>query len=838
MQLSVLRSFLFLMILAGAHTVFSQTTRVSGKVSDAVTKVPIPFVNVLFKGTIIGTMTDENGNFSMETKLNPDTIIVSAVGFRRRYVRIKPRENNKSDILLEPDNVNLTEVIVKYQGNPAERLMKKVIDHKPENDPENLKSYKYEVYNKLEVDVYNISKLMKNNFIVKPFNFMFRYTDTTGNNGVEYLPSFITETISDRYYQKLPQITKEVIKASKVAGSENENVSQFTGDMYQNINIYRNFLVIANKSFVSPVAASGIFFYRYYLADSTFRDGHWCYKIDYYPRRTQDYTFNGHLWIHDTTFAVQSLKAQLSENVNMNFIKKLDASQEYRFEQNRWVLGTEKVMVDLKPLTKNSISIIGRKSSVYSNHTFNEPIPDSVIRNLNSIIVLEKAVSKPDSFWIKARPDSLNIRERGIYKMVDSIKSNKTYKLYFALGNFFTTGYLPVGPVEFGQYYKFFSWNPVEGYRIRFGGRTSNKLSKRWMLEGYAAYGFTDRSVKFRVAGYWHFVKTKNPWRLYGIRYRDDLEQFSVSDRALEHDNILNAILRSRKMNNLLRVRHLETFYEHEWFNGLTNRLTFVHREVIPVGEFRFQRGNDTTQFYNQITTTEFTLSTNFALRQKYIVRRIDRIPTGTRWPIFNLDYTLGIRGLWNATFGYHKLKLRVNDRIRINPLGFTDYMIEGGKIWGAVPWPFLFNHSGNSSWFYDRNAFNLMLPLEFVSDQYAAIFIQHHFDGFFLNKIPLVKKLKWREVVTFNALYGSLVNYAQHKELIRFPQYPQNSQIKPALYQPYYEVGFGIENIFRVFRIDFIWRLSNLNRDVDGNGINEKKISPFGVRGSINFRL
>lgn len=815
----------------------AQITKVSGKISDAITKVPIPFVNVIFKGTLAGTITDEFGMYSFETKLKTDTIIVSAVGFKRQYIPIKFKENNKVDVLLQPDNVSLTEVTVKYEGNPAEKLLKKVIDHKPDNDPEDRENFKYRIYNKIEIDVYNISKIIKNNFIMKPFSFMFNYTDTAGNQGKEYLPSFITESVSDKYYQKNPQIIKEVMIASKVAGSKNDNISQFTGDFYQSLNIYRNFLIIATKSFVSPIANSGIFFYRYYLSDSAYIDGRHCYKLDFYPRRNQDYTFNGHMWIHDSTFAVKSIRVHLSENVNMNFMSRLEATQDFKYINQKWVLTDENVLVDLKPVTKNSISILGRKTSRYYDWEFNTSMPDTVIRNLNNIIIDAEAVNKPESYWVNVRPDSLSKREKGIYKMVDTIKSTPTYKFYYAVGNILTTGYYPIGPVEIGQYYKFASYNPVEGFRLRLGLRTSRDLSKRMMGEGYLAYGFGDQRLKFKVGFHYHFTKNKNPWRLIGATYRQDMDQLAVSEKSWEHDNTLNSFLRSIPLRNLLYGQTFNVYYEHEWFNGLTNKLSYTHKELLPTAFYEFKRGDDTNQVYNRVTNSEITFSTRFALREKYIVRRIDRFSAGTRWPIIILDYSVAIKDFWNSDFQYHKLRLRIDDRIRINPLGFTDYLIDIGKIWGAAPWPMLFNHQGNTSFMYDPVAFNLMRNLEFAGDEYVAIFIKHNFDGFFLNKIPLIKKLKWREVVTFNALFSSLKNFEAHSNLLMFPQYPARN-LSPALYQPYYEIGFGIENIFRVFRIDFIWRLSNLDPDVNRDGILDKKISPFGVKGSFNFRF
>jgi hypothetical protein len=815
---------------------YVQTTKVSGRVTDAVTKTPIPFVNVMFKGTFAGTITDEFGLFTLETKIKADTLIISAIGFRKQIKKVNLGEANKLNVELQPDNVNLTEVIVKYQGNPAEVLLKKVIEKKPVNDPRNYQTLSYSGYTKIEVDVYNIPKIFETSALTRPFKFMFDYADTSAD-GRRFLPSFITESYSDRYYQKTPNFNKEFIKASLVAGnSEDKEINQFTGDFFTNFNVYRDFLIISNKSFVSPIANSGIFFYRYYLSDSLTNEQGKFYKLDYVPRRKQDYTFNGYMWIHDSTFAVQSIKFLLSEDVNVNFIRGLDAEQNFMQVNGNWVMKNDRILIDLNPINKKSIGVIGRKFGFYEHYRFNEKIPDSIARNPNNIILAEGVDQKPKQYWDTVRAEPLTEKELGIYEMVDSLKKNKTYKLYNKVGNVLVTGYFPLHFIELGQYYKLYSFNPVEGHRLKLGFRTTPELSRRFFLVGHLAYGFKDRQWKTDIQAYYQFSPDRIPWRLVGFRYRNDLEQFSVSPGIWDHDNILNSLLRRSAFNNLLRSKYYYGFYEHEWFQGLTNKIEFSHKEVQPVGDIRFQRGTDTSKYFNRLVTTEFTFSTHFALKEKYLLRRYKRTSAGTKWPILDIRYTIGIKDLWQADFGYHKLQINIFDRLRLNPIGYSDVYVEAGKIWGAAPWPFLFNHNGNPTFMYDRFAFNRMNTLEFVSDEYVSIKLEHHFEGLLFNRIPLIRKLKWREVFTASALYGSLRNYEAHKKLVTFPHY-QNG-IKPSLQQPYYDIGFGIENIFRVFRIDFTWRLSNLNNDVNRDGIDDRKVSRWGVQGSFRFNL
>lgn len=814
------------------------TTKVSGVIYDKVSNSPQPFVNIMVKGTTVGTVSDLDGKFTLSTQKQADSLIISSMGFKRQVLKLKYGQSNYFEIYLEPDNSILNTVIIKYNGNPAERLIKKVIKAKPNNDPENLNTYQYNSYQKIEVDVYNIPKYMKGNFLTKPFNFMWDYMDSSSTDGRKFLPAFITESYSTKYWKKIPSINKEFIYASKVAGNQDENISQFTGDFYQNINLYRDYLVIGGKTFVSPIASNGIFFYNYYLSDSTYRGKDKYYYLEFFPRRKQEYTFNGAMWIHDSTFAVKQVELELSESVNVNLIRKFYAFQEFHRVNNRWLPQKDSVFVDFTPISKNSIAIIGRKKGFYSNQIINKELPDSVLRNPNTIVLHPKAVSRPDAAWDTLRAEKLNLREMGIYEMVDSIKRTPRYKTYRTLGGLVSTGYWQVGKFEIGQFYKFYSWNPIEGNRIKFGGRTSLSMSRRWHAFAYGAYGFMDNKFKYKLQFYWHFNKSRTPWRILGIWYKNDMQQFAFDEEnGFDHDNIMQAV-RNQKMTNLLYQKEFNVQYEHEFFSGLMSRLTFNHSELSGTNYFTFRSGSNPNYTFKDITSTEIRFYTKFAFREKYINRRIDRTPMGTKFPVIEVDFRWAMKDVWDGDFNAQKLIIKVFDKIRLGPAGYLDVYAEGGKVWGTAPWPYLFNHNGNPSYFFNKRSFQGMLSPEFVSDEYATVYVEYHLDGLLFNRIPGFRKLKWREVLHARGLWGSLKNYDAHHALVQFPSYSENLVLKPSLLQPYYEVGFGIENIFNFFRVDFVWRLTNLQKDFNGDGIDDKKIKPFQFKIGLGFRL
>lgn len=836
LRLYILSFFFFLGL--GCSLYGQPQTKISGVVYDKVSQQAQPFVNIMVKGTTVGTVTDVDGKFNLTTQKKADTLIISSMGFKRQYLPLKRGESNYFEIYLEADNSILNTVIIKYDGNPAERLIKKVINAKPNNDPEAVKTLQYHVYQKIEIDVYNIPKFMRGNFLTKPFDFMWSYMDSTGSDGKHYLPSFIAETYSHKFWKKVPAINKEHIVASKVAGNENENVSQFTADFYQNINLYRDYLLIGGKTFVSPIASNGIFFYKYYLSDSVQIGKDKFYFLEFFPRRKQEYTFNGNMWIHDSTFAVSTVQLELSESVNVNFIRKFFASQDFKRYDGRWLPEKDSVFVDLTPLTKKAVAVLGRKKGFYSHYQVDENLPDSITRNPNNIILEESALEKSEEEWDSLRTEKLSKIEEGIYEMVDSIKSTPRYKTYRVLGGLVSTGYVQVGKFEIGQFYKFYSWNPVEGNRIRFGGRTSLSMSKRWHAFAYGAYGFMDQRFKYQVQFYWHFNKNRSPWRMLGMYYKDDMQQFAFDEEnGFDHDNIMQS-LRNQKMTNILYAKEFNLFYEHEWFVGLTSRLTFNHNELSGTHYYTFRSGTNPQLSFNEIISTELRFYTRFAFREKYINKRIDRLPTGTRYPTIEVDFRWAFKDVWDGDFEAKKLKVKVFQKLRMGPAGFLSIWAEAGKVWGTAPWPYLFNHNGNPSYLFSRRSFQNMLSPEFVSDEYASVYIEYHLDGLIFNRIPGFRKLKWREVIHARGLWGSLRNYSHHHQMVQFPSYSENMVIKPSLLEPYYEVGFGIENIFNVLRVDFIWRLTNLKRDFDGDGNDDKNIKPFQFKLGFGFRL
>jgi hypothetical protein len=820
------RMYLLLVLCCIPFVISAQKTIVKGQVVDAMTREPVAFATVFFVDTKSGTQTDLDGYYLIETYYSSDSLRVIAVGYNTITKRVK--QGITSEVKFELSNaINETATVIIRPDdgpNPAIALVKKVLRNKKINNREKLDAYEYEAYNKVEFDLNNISEKFQERKIFKPFDFVFEGVDTT--EGKPYLPVFMTESLSDFYYRRNPKNQKEVVKATRVSGVENESINQFLGDMYQNVNIYDNELVIFNKSFTSPISAYCLAFYDYGLIDSAWIEGKWCYKLQFFPRRKNELLFFGEMWINDTTYAVKKVEATIAEGANINWIKDFKVMQEYsEVEKEVWMLTNDALLIDFN-VSNKKLGVYGRKSSSYRNFIINKPRDDEFYKGTSDIEVNEDASKKDDAFWEQARHIELSEKEKRIYSMVDTLKNLPQFVTVSNILNLFVNGYKVVGPFEFGPYYTLYSFNPLEGNRIRLGGRTSNSFSKKLMIEGYGAYGFRDE--RFKYGGGFLYMLNKNPRMAVAASGKRDMEQLGQGTGAFRQDNVLSSIFRRNPANKLTDVTEVQASLEKEWLYGLSNKLILKHRVLKPAGSnYRYVRIKDNSpeQQINHLITSEVSLYTRFAYKEKFVYGEFERISLGTKHPVVELQYDYGIPNVIGSQFEYHKGMVRVTDKIRFGPFGYVKATAEAGKIFGNLPYPLLNLFQGNETFFYDEASYNTMNFFEFVSDEWVSLWATYHGEGLFFNKVPLLRRLKWREVVSAKAVVGG---YDPNNDAIlsRDFNYDGIPEIH-TLSKPFAEAAIGVENIFKVLRVDFIWRLSYLDNP---------NIVKYGLRAKLQF--
>ncbi len=808
----------FLIILSGN----SQVTKIMGKIYDSKTKEPLPFVNIILKGTSVGAITNLEGEFTIETKVHSDSIIITCMGFKKFSHHIKKNNFQKIDIELEPINFELGEVVIKYQGNPADEILKQIRKNKDNNNVFRYEYSQYEVYNKIQFDINNIDEKFKNQKNYRKFDFIFNYLDTSTVNGKVYLPVFLSESVSDVYFRKNPKTKKEYLNAVKISGIDNRSIGQFMSDLYLNINVYDNYLPIFDKNFISPIANFGNSFYKYYLVDSLYKDSIWCYNIVFHPKRPQELTFTGNFWVADSSWAIKEMKMDVAKDANINFINGVAINQEFtKTDDNFWVLSSDKVVMDFNIVEKaeKTTGFYGRKTTSYKKHKINIPKDEAFYSTPLDVYLNDDAYDKDEIYWHSARHDSLSSDEKTIYFMIDTLKSLPIIKNYIEIAETLIYGYWVKGNFELGPYMSFLSFNGVEGTRLRIGGRTSNAFSTRLLINAHIAYGTKDTKLKYGTS--FIYMLNKNPRQIISGGLKHDMEQLGQSQNAFREDFLLAAIFHKSPADKLSMVNEYYLGYEHEWFTGFSTKASLINRNIYPLGNTKFLINENEILPIDKkfIATTELTFSCRFAFREKYLVGEFERISLGTRYPIFEFKYSYSIPELFGSDYTFNKIQLGINHWFNVGSFGWSKYIIEGGKIFSKLPYPLLKIHEGNNTWFYDPYSFNTMNFYEFVSDQYLSISWNHHFDGLFLNKIPLMRKLKWREVLYFKGLVGCLDTKNE-----RYSEFPEGLS---ELSKPYFETGFGIENIFKFIRVDAIWRLSSLDKP---------DISKYGIFASFQF--
>jgi hypothetical protein len=817
--------FFFVLLLWFVHDghLAAQQTRIIGTVTDFSTKEPLPFVNLIIKGTTVGATTGFDGKFTIETKGPADSLLATFLGYNRQSKKILKGKFQTVDFELLSTSLQLAEVVIVPGENPAEKIMKEVVKNKVNNDRERYSAYQYEAYSKIQFDANNITEAFKNKKIFKPFQFIFENLDTSTVNGKAYLPIFLTESISDVYFRKEPKSQKEIIKASKVSGIKNESFSQFLGDLIQNINIYDNYLMIFQKNFVSPTAGFGLVYYKYYLVDSTYIDGKYCYKIMFKPRHKQELTFTGHFWVHDSTWAIKEVEMKMVDDANINFIKDMVIKQAFeRINEKSWMMVKDQLIIDFNVIenSRSTMGFYGRKTTSYRNFIFDTPKPNEFYSTPTNIIVEDNSLERNDNYWKNARHDSLSRDEKTIYHMIDTLKSLPAFRTYVDVIKMVTTGYYENKQFEWGPYMSTLSFNPLEGTRLRLGGRTSNEFSKKIELSGHLAYGVQDQTWKYGIASLYMF--NKNPRRALHLSHKWDIEQLGQSQNAFREDFLLASLFRRNPADKLSMVREYHGMYEHEWFNGFISRVHFTNRSIYALGDTMFKViSSEPNQLLDKrsITTSEIRVDARLAFKERFVMGEFERRSLGAKYPILEIQYSYGIPNLLKGEYEFHRLQLGVEHWFNIGSLGWSKYIIEAGRIWGKVPYPLLKLHEGNETFSFDEYSFNTMNFYEFVSDRYLSAYYTHHFGGLFFNRVPLLRKLKWREVGFIKGLVGTFDT--KNIDIRTLPK-----GMGP-LDKPYFEGGVGIENIFRVLRTDFIWRLSYLDH---------QNITKYGIRFTLWF--
>ena len=828
------KNLLLLLFLFGIFSVFSQT-KVSGYVYDN-SNEPIAFANVIFKNSTQGTITDENGRFYLESDEVWDVVQISFIGYERVDLELTKRVNYDLNIVLSDIAEALNEVVIvtgkqSKKNNPAIDILRKIWERKRNNGLKQFNQYQYDKYEKVEFDLNTIDSSLIKSKLFRGMEFVFDEVDTSRVTGKTYLPMFLNEAVSKVYGDNIISKEKEELKGNKNSGfSENQTIIDFVDDLYSDYDVYDNYLKFFDKSFVSPLSKTGINTYNYVLSDSTYIDNKWCYNIIYYPRRKNELTFKGDFWVADSTYAVKEINLQATKSANINWVKEIYIEQEFDvLNDSVFLIKRDYFMSDFAFNKKEkSRGIYGKRTTLYDNYEFdikkNENFYDE------EVYVYDQDVYHQDNeFWEKNRLEELNQDEKGVYKMLDTLKTVKKFNRLYNLGSILSSGYIEFTDLnlDYGPIFSTFGYNEVEGIRLRAGGRTYFGRNDMWRLQGFTAYGFKDDKFKYGISGKW-LVDKKSRLILSGGNRRD-VEQIGAS--LTTSTDVLGRSLASSSVvgtgtNDKLTNINLSTLaVEMEPLKNVVFRLGANYRTLesaSPTFSLDYFDSDSNTGISSEIKQYETTFSVSYFPKRKMTGFGVERYEANDDFPRLFAQVSRGEKNVLNSDFDYTKLQLSYLQPWQIGGFGRLYSTIEVGKMYGEVPLGLLSVIPGNQSYFSIYNSFSQLDFYEFVTDTYTSLHLEHNFNGRFFSRIPLLRKLNLREIVGLRGVWGEVSN---ENKLLNASgliyQAPTN--------KAYYEYSFGVGNIFKVFRIDFNFR---------GNYLDTPDARKFGVTGSFGFHF
>ena len=810
-KLLLIFALLTVALTAGAQT------KVIGTVTEAGTGEPIPFAGIYFKDTTVGLTADINGRFTLET-LDPkaEILVCQLLGYKTQEKKVKHGAFSHVDFVLELSDTQLPGAFVKADNRRIKRLLANINANRYRNDPDARPSYKCDIYNKMELDLSHPKEYLDNKVINKQFGFIFDYMDTSAVSGVPYLPFMISESIVERRHTADPLIDNETITANHISGinPDANMLSQFTGSMHLRANFYRPFINTFNIEFPSPIQQSGLLFYNYYIIDSLQLDGRKTYLVRFHPKpNISSPAFDGEMHIDAEEFALKSIKAKMVKGGNVNWIRDIVLESDYqRLPDSTWFFSHDKLYADFSLALGDSskvVSMIGTRQLHYENLDFSalEPLDPGD----GKVKVLPEANNMDEAYWAEARPYDLTEKEKGIFNMVKQVQDVKLYKDVYKFIYTLVISHFDIGPIglSIGQ---IVSSNSLQGIKGRIGIHTSKELSKTFRATGFVSYAPTaPKGWQFDGGLTYEHLFCKEPQRKLTLDGRFEAYQLGKGQSNLTSDNILTSFW--GQQSKLTWMSNFSALYEHEFSMNFNLEAEMALKRFYASKFVQMDTWNNTS--YPSVAINELRLMGRFSWEETVNRGFYTKTYLHTDYPVLFFTLDGSIPGLRPNDIGYFKPQFELLWKFRIPPLGVSQIDINAGTIVGKVPWMLLQMYPGNATPILDKTAFSCMEFFEFGSDTWATLFWYHCFNGFFLGKIPLINKLQLREEVSFKMAYGTLSDRnngtdPKYGAMMRFPQWDNGEMMKTLNGVPYMEAGVGVSNIFRIFRVDFIWRLSH----------------------------
>jgi hypothetical protein len=786
-------------------------------------------------------MTDDYGRFTLHNDKGFTRLATSSLGYDTKVIALKGGEaNDNLDIRICPVAFALSAIEVRptrerysRRNNPAVDLIRQVIEHKDDNRIETRDEYAVEVYEKLSMSLDNFNPDFETNKFWNKLKFIKNYMDTSEMTGKPILTLSVRESLSDVYYRKHPKTQKTIVKARQTQGVDQTvdegGITSNLEEIFQPVNIFDNDIKILLNSFVSPLSSLlATSYYKYYIMDTVTIAGDSCVDLAFVPVNSQSYGFTGHLYITlDGKYSLKKFLLNTPQNINLNFINNLHIQQEFkRMSDSTWVVDTENTYLNFY-LVQGAQQIYAHQLRTYSGYTFHPAKGDSIFNLLGPLHVMPEATEQPDSFWVNNRHIPLNTKEDVLDDLLDELRKIPAFNVIIKTAEILISGYIQTGPrrelnyFDIGPMNTVFSANQLEGFRIRVGGMTTAHLHPHLFASGYLAYGMDDRKFKYNAKLTYSLDKKKyhegeNPINNLSFLHEYDVYTPGQDFLFTSKDNMFVAWKVGDPVTKMNYVRKGVVQYEKEWLNGLTLKTWTRYQDEEAAGTLQYilrdKDGN--TRRQRSIISSELGVQLRFAPGERPYGGRQGKqslFNVSKNAPIFKLSHQVGIKGLFGSHYAYNRTEISTEKRIWLSSFGHIDAQLKAGKVWNQVAFPLLILPNTNQSVTIQPEAFHLMHALEFVADQYVSLNATYYMKGWLLNRIPLIRWFKFREVISFNGIYGNLSDRNNpavgHENLFLLPDGTTGLGNKP-----YMEISFGLENILKILRIDYYRRLTYLD--------------------------
>lgn len=842
--------WLFFCLSLNISIAFTQNVQIRGIVTDSITGESLPYVSVLIEGTTTGVATDDNGAFSLSVSGNQAVLLISYLGYEEKRVTIVRGKTSNLKIGLVPSSINLAEVLIrpdkeKYikKDNPAVLFVRKAIEARNDSDPKNHDFFSYDKYESIVLGL--------NQFKPKPskpnskFGFLSEFVDTVDINYI-VLPLSEKEKFETVYYRKRNKTEKRVVHGTKANGVDEmfnkDGMQQILNEVFREVDIFQNDIPLFLTRFVSPISTMGPNFYKYYLLDTVEVNNRKCMDLGFVPFNSESFGFTGHLYITlDSTYFVQSITLNVPKDINLNFVDEMSINQTFDRRED----GTRLIVKDdiraILSLTSKEKGIYARRLNAYKNYSFEEPSDVDVFSATGPSITMKDAANKPDDFWLEARPAEMQDKKQNSVEML--MKRLRAVPIFYITEKVVTTlvaGYFPThldpakSKFEIGPMNTLISGNAIEGTRFRLGGTTMTAFSKRFFLDGYMAYGTKDEKLKYDLIAEYSFVdkpEFRKEFPVHSIRfeYNYDINQLGQHYLYTNKDNMFLAIKR-QKDDRATYLRNAELTYTREYYNNLSYGAVLRHKKeyATPYAEFNDFAADGQIKSLRDYSMSELELRFRYAPDEKFYQTRNYRYPITYDAPVFNISHTVAAKGVLGTNYSYNRTDIGIQKRFWFSAFGYLDIIGKAGKVWNKVPYPLLILPNANLSYTIQPESYTNMNAIEFINDEYVSWDVTYYMNGLLLNRLPLLKKMKLREVLSLRGMYGNLTDKNNPwKEGDGLFAFPERSHVMGK--DPYLEAGVGVENILKFFRLDYVWRMTYL----DNPGINK-----HGIRFSFEFKF